>query len=90
MCKICEQIETVKNFESPMEYINTLKYIQKLVDSGKFQFRFLKYETDKVLNEDGKWVDDVITHKIECKTCGQIFNCTAITYHGGGSFEIED
>ena len=56
------------------------------VDSGDFVFEAKDCKTDEVQDECGNWIDDIISHVIRCKNCGQCFSSTAITYRGGGSF----
>ena len=48
MCEICEKVETRICFPTPRHYIECLKYIQSLVDSGSFLFELKDYDTDKV------------------------------------------
>ena len=86
MCDRCEKVKMIDSFSSPKAYLDCLKYIQSLVDSGYFEFESKNCDTDKVKDENGYWVDDVISHVIKCKNCGQHFNCTAVTYRGSGSF----
>lgn len=86
MCEQCETIKTIDCFPTPGDYLACLKYIQSLVDSGNFLFESRDCDTDKVKDADGHWIDDVISHVIQCKNCGQCFTCTAITYSGRGSF----
>ena len=86
MCEICEKVKTVDFFPTPKAYLDCLKYIQSLVDSGSFQFESKDCDTDKVKDENGCWIDDVICHVIKCKNCGQCFICGVVTYRGRGSF----
>ena len=86
MCEICEKVKTADRFYTPEEYLECLKYIQALVDRGVFLFKAKDCDTDKVMNESGCWIDDVISHTIKCKNCGQCFTCSCVTYHGSGSF----
>lgn len=37
MCKICEKVRTRDFFPTPKAYLECLKYIQSLVDSGSFR-----------------------------------------------------
>ena len=89
MCERCKKIKTIDSFHSPKEYLDCLKYIQALVDSGSFQFEAKDCETDQVKDDNGNWIDDVISHVIKCKNCGQCFACTVVTYRGSGSFRRE-
>ncbi len=86
MCEICGKVKTTDYFYTPKAYLECLKYIQALVDSGDFSFEAKDCDTDKVMNENGRWIDDVISHTIKCKNCGQNFTCDCDTYHGNGSF----
>jgi hypothetical protein len=86
MCEICEKVKTVDFFPTAKAYLDCLKYIQSLVDSGSFQFESKDCDTDKVKDENGCWIDDVICHVIKCKNCGQCFTCGVVTYRGSGSF----
>ncbi len=86
MCQICSNIRLQSHFFTPDEYLKCLKYIQQLVDTGDFEFCEKTCDTDRVKNENGCWVDDVICHVIKCKYCGQCYSCCAVTYRGGGSF----
>lgn len=86
MCEICEKVETRICFPTPRHYIECLKYIQSLVDSGSFLFESKDCDTDKVKDINGYWIDDIICHVIKCKNCGQCFTCTVDTYRGNGSF----
>lgn len=86
MCEICEKVKTIDFFPTPKTYLGCLKYIQSLVDSGRFQFVLKDCDTDKVKDENGYWIDDIISHVIKCKNCGQCFTCTVVTYRGSGSF----
>jgi hypothetical protein len=62
------------------------KYIQQLLDSGNFELTSESNPLDKVKNEQGYWVDDIISHVVLCKKCGQHFSCSVNTYRGGGCF----
>lgn len=86
MCKICEKVKKIEHFPNPKAYLECLKYIQDLVDSGDFEFESKDCDTDKVFNENGHWIDDVISHVIRCKNCGQCFTCTIVTFRGSGEF----
>lgn len=87
MCEVCKNVKTVKFFSTPQEYLDCLKYIQDLVNDGDFKFKSKDCDTDKVKDENGCWIADVITHVIECKNRGQQFTCVVVTHRGGGSFE---
>ena len=89
MCEICEKVKTIDFFPTPKVYLDCIKYIQSLVDGGSFQFESKEYDTNKVINENGYWVDDIICHIIKCKNCGQCFSCDVVTYRGCGSFRKE-
>lgn len=86
MCERCENVKTIDFFPTPKAYLACLDYIQSLVDSGDFVFESKDCDTDKVMDENGYWIDDVISHVIKCKKCDQCFTCTVITYRGSGSF----
>lgn len=86
MCEICEKVKMMDSFPTPQAYFDCLKYIQFLVDSGRFQFESKDCDTDRVKDENGHWIADVISHVIQCKNCGQRFTCTAIPYRGSGGF----
>ena len=86
MCEICGKVKTVDSFLSPKVYLEFLNYVQSLVDSGNFLFESKDCDTDKVKDANGYWNDDVISHVIKCKKCGQCFSCTVVTYRGSGSF----
>lgn len=87
MCEICEKVKTVNSFPTPSAYLDCLKYIQDLVDGGDFKFESKDCDTDKVKDENGCWIDDVISHVIECKNCAQHFTCVIVTYRGNGHFK---
>lgn len=86
MWEICQKVELIEGFSTPKVYFDCLTYIQSLVDSGDFVFEAKDCKTDEVQDECGHWIDDIISHVIRCKNCGQCFSSTAITYRGGGSF----
>lgn len=86
MCEICKNVKTIDFFHTPNEYLECLKYLQSLVDSGNFLFESKTCDIDKVKNENGCWIDDIISHVIKCKKCGQCYTCTVVTYRGSGSF----
>lgn len=86
MCEICKEVMTVDAFSNTKVYLDCLKYIQALVDSGDYSFESKDCDTDKVRDENGCWADDIIFHTIKCAKCGQIFICSANTYRGSGSF----
>ena len=86
MCKTCEKIKTIDFFPTPKVYFDCLKYIQGLVDGGDFEFELKDCDTDRITDENGCWIKDVIAHVIRCKNCGQCFSCTIITNRGNGCF----
>ena len=86
MCGACGDIILRKEFYSPRDYLNCLNYIRELVDSGGFVLEPGACDLDKINDENGCWVDDIIAHVIHCKACGQAFTCFCDTYHGGGGF----
>jgi hypothetical protein len=86
MCVVCDNIQLTKWFASPKEYMQCLNYIQKLLDSGDFEMESQTCDLDKVKNDNGYWVDDLIAHTIRCRHCGQAYTCSVDTYHGNGRF----
>ena len=86
MCETCQDIILQKKFYSPRDYLNCLRYLGKLVDSGAFILESATCELDKVKEKNGCWADDIIAHVIRCKACGQAFTCSCDTYHGNGGF----
>ena len=86
MCEISEKVRTRDFFPTPKAYLECLNYIQSLVDSRCFLFESKDCDIDRVKDINGDWIDDVISHVIKCKNCGQCFTCTVITYRGSGSF----
>ena len=88
VCEICEKVKTVNHFCTSKAYLDCLRYMQGLVDSGDFEFESKNCDTDKVKDENGHWINDVMFHVIKCKNCGQHFTCFADTYHGNGYFKI--
>lgn len=86
MCEGCRDINLRKEFCGPRDYLNCLRYIGKLVDSGAFALESGTCELNRVTDEAGCWVDDIIAHVIRCSTCGQAFTCSCDTYHGRGGF----
>ena len=86
MCNSCAKLQLCDFFHSPKEYIDCLNYIKQLVDLGDFELVFGIFPLDKIKDEQGCWVDDIISHTIRCVNCGKHFSCTIDTYHGRGSF----
>lgn len=41
------------------------------MNSGGFEFELKDCDIGKVQDENGHWSDDVISHVIRCKNCGQ-------------------
>ena len=87
MCSVCDKVELREWFPTPNDYLECLSYIQSLIDSGAFEMESQTCDLDKVMDEDGYFVEDVISHTIRCKHCGQAFSCGIVTYRGSGSFE---
>ena len=85
MCKICQDILLSEKFYSSKDWLDCLRYMKLLLDRGEFELVASTCDIDKV-KANGKWVNDIIQHSIQCKTCGQIFICYANTYQGGGAF----
>lgn len=83
MCDMCREIPLTDHFPTPQNYLDCLGYIQRLVDGGKFEFAEKTCDTDRVLDENGRWVSDIIIHVIRCRSCGQCFTCSVITDRGG-------
>ena len=90
MCEKCNEIQLIKIFNSPQDYLACLSYIKKLVSSGDFSMVLKTCDFDDVKDDTGKWIDDIIEHIISCKKCGKQFRCVVDTYHGGGSFKLVD
>ena len=86
MCEICHSISLVDNFKTPKDYLMCLEYIKELVDSGNFIIESQTCLFDKVKNENGIWIDDIISHTIVCRKCGRAYTCFCDTYHGNGRF----
>ncbi len=86
MCLVCDNIRLKKRFASPADYMQWLDYIRELLDSGNYEIESQTCDLDKVKDENGCWVDDLIGHTIRCKHCGQAYTCFVDTYHGNGSF----
>jgi hypothetical protein len=82
----CNNIILRDSFYSPKAYLNCLAYIEELLNTGKFVLIEKSCDIDKTKDENGYWIDDLIHHVIQCKKCGNYFNCVTDTYHGRGSF----
>lgn len=89
MCESCNDIVLRNKFNSPRDYLNCLTYIQSLVESGNYEVVEQTCDLDKVKDSDGKWISDIIRHKIRCKHCGQGFTCFCNVYHGTGNFKLD-
>jgi len=89
MCEICVNVKLYEHFYSPKIYLECNNYMKQLVDSGDFEQIADTWliPLDKIKDENGCWVGDIICHEIRCKKCGQYFSCGVNTYRGGGSFE---
>ena len=86
MCNNCDDIVLRDSFYSPEDYLNCLKYIQELIDTGQFTLAEKTCDLDKVKDEKGYWVGDIIEHVIQCRKCRKYYSCSSDTYHGRGSF----
>lgn len=86
MCDNCNGITLRDFFSSPKDYMNCLTYIQELLDTGNFILIEKSCDLDKTKDENGFWIDDLISHVIQCKNCGKHFTCSIDTYHGRGGF----
>lgn len=86
MCEICKKVELKDFFPNPNAYLDCLDYIKGLIESGNFEMESQTCDIDKVLDDKGCFVDDIIHHTIKCKHCGQAFTCCVVTYRGSGSF----
>ena len=83
---VCDSIQLRTRIGSPQEYLQCLNYIQTLLDSGDYKMISKTCDLDKVKDDNGYWVDDIIVHTIRCKHCTQTYTCSVDTYHGNGSF----
>jgi hypothetical protein len=86
VCGNCNSIILRDSFYSPKDYLNCLEYIQELLNTCNFELVEKSCDLDKIKDENGCWVDDIISHVIQCKKCGKHFTCFIDTYHGRGSF----
>ncbi len=86
MCEICNKVELRDFFPNPKAYFECLEYIHRLIDSGDFEIESQTCDIDKVTDDNGCFVDDIIAHTIRCKHCGQAFTCSVVTFRGSGSF----
>jgi len=87
MCEDCKSIRLYDYFNSPQDYLECIKYLQELVTSDSFELLSDSVALDKIKDEQGCWVDDIICHVIRCKKCGQRYTCGVNTFRGGGSFK---
>ena len=87
MCDNCKGTILRDSFYSPQDYMDCLDYIKQLIDSSKFNLTDGNCAIDKVKNDGGYWVDDIIFHVICCNSCGKSFSCSVNTYRGSGSFK---
>ena len=89
MCEKCSEIILYDKIYSPKEYLNCIEYIKGLLTEGGYILTEKSCEIDKIKDENSCWADDIITHVIKCKKCGQEFRLCVDTYHGtGGSFTL--
>lgn len=86
MCDNCNAIKLYDYFPCPQSYLECLKYIKELLRSETFELVEQSCNIDEVQDKNGKWIDDVIGHVIRCKSCGQCFSCSVVTYRGQGAF----
>jgi len=90
MCDNCKDTITREQFYSAQDYLSCLDYIAELDAFGQFAIIEQTCPLDAVKNPAGKWIADVIHHKIACTVCGDVFSAYADTYHGGGYFKKDD
>ncbi len=86
MCDNCKDIVVRDHFYSARDYLDCLNYIHSLVKQEKYEIINQTCSLDKVTSANGSWINDIITHEIKCKACGQVFTCFCDTYHGSGGF----
>jgi len=86
MCDECKNTVLRIQFYSPIDYLNCLDYIKSLLKTGKYEIANQTCDLDKIKDASGHWIEDIITHEISCKNCGQVFICSCDTFHGLGGF----
>lgn len=86
LCDICKNIE-VGQIETPEKYLDVLSHFKELISSGNYEMFDSDYSIDVVRDENGRWVDDFISHAIKCKKCGAVISCYCDTFHGKGSLK---
>ena len=89
MCDKCNDVILRKNFFSDKDYLNCLEYISELIDTNAFKMSEQTCPLNAVKSSSGRWVADIIEHRMTCKICGQSFLAWADTYHGRGGFTKE-
>ncbi|MBQ8848998.1 MAG: hypothetical protein IJ011_01540 [Clostridia bacterium] len=87
LCDACKNIKAGP-LESPEEYLDALEQIKDLIASGNYEMVVSDNPIDAVLDENGRWVDDTISHIVKCKKCGAFVHCYCDTYHGKGNLTV--
>ena len=87
LCDICKNVKVGK-FEDPEEYLEILSYLKEMIANDNYEMLASDYPIDAVQDENGCWVDDVISHIVKCKKCGAHIDCYCDTYHGFGRLTI--
>ena len=87
LCDICKNVKVGK-FEDPEEYLEILSYLKEMIANDNYEMLASDYPIDAVQDENGYWVDDIISHIVKCKKCGAHIDCYCDTYHGKGHLTI--
>ena len=88
MCEHCRNIQTWRKFDAPKDYLACIALHSAAGVGGEFEL--IQEEStrplEKVKTEDG-WADEIMSHMIRCKHCGQVFTCVVNTWRGSGHFK---
>ncbi len=87
-CDACKSVEIAGKFHSPSEYFLKVSYLKALLESGNYEMEFGEHPLDALQDENGRWVDDMISHAVKCKKCGAEISLFCDTYHGRGNAAI--
>lgn len=87
-CSLCDGFSQRFNILSLREYQDIIRQLIEVVNQGTFLLVNATCPLEDMLKDP--LPGDTIFHNVRCFACGRAFQLFADTYHGNGSWRIEE
>ena len=87
-CHKCEKIKLRDSIPNVVEYAETIRQLEDLVNAGDLEVTYQTCPFDKVFGFDNKFFSPRMFHQVRCTRCGQVYGLFCDTRLGDAQLKM--